>query len=95
MQERRHNDQLMSRLDQLYTNGYTQIYWTELYHWYNAQRLGKTIKKDLLERWLELMETKPDEERKALADPIVSEINGGIALFVAMKPMHLSQYIKI
>lgn len=53
----------MRRLDQLYTRGWAEISWEELYLWYPTRsnthraRITKTIYDDILTRWNELVDS--------------------------------------
>jgi hypothetical protein len=82
---KRHVDQVWARLDELYANGTTFISWGELYHWYNVERISKTPWRDMKARWDELL----DEKSEPAHDPLVAEVEGGIALFFARKPKRL------
>lgn len=84
---KRHEDQLWSRLDDLYANGIAFITQGELYHWYNVQRISKTPWRDIKARWSQLLEEKNEDYK----DPQVAETAGGIAFFYATKPGKLSQ----
>jgi hypothetical protein len=83
---KRHEDQIWSRLDELYANGTTFISWGELYHWYDLKRIAKTPYRDIQNRWASLLEER-DEEYK---DPDISEVRGGLAFFFSTKPEKLS-----
>ncbi len=53
---KRHADTLKTRLESVITDGYTVITWNELYLWYNAQRLTKTVYENIGEHFDELVE---------------------------------------
>jgi hypothetical protein len=55
--EKRHQDLLTSRLEQIVTTGSTYIAWSELYLWYGVQKLAKRTYRDLSERWDEIATT--------------------------------------
>lgn len=84
---KRHEDEVWSRLDQLYTTGTTFIRTEELYHWYSIKRISKLPWRDLKNRWEQMIEEKDEE----LSDPRIAEIEGGYALFFAKKPGFLSK----
>ncbi len=84
---KRHADQLMARLDELYANGTTSISWGELYHWYQVQRINKSPWRDIKARWEQLLEEKEEQFR----DPMIAETAGGISLFFSANPQTLSQ----
>ena len=84
---KRHEDQLMQRLDELYANGTTYITWGELYHWYNVQRISKTPWRDLKARWDALL----DEKGESPADPHVAQLYGGVALFFGRQAKRLGE----
>lgn len=56
---KRHGDTIKNRLEEVYLAGRTLILWSELYHWYGAQRITKTIYQDLEDRYRELFEDEP------------------------------------
>ena len=80
--ERRHEDQLYTRLDQLYLNGIAFITWDELRLWYQMDRLSKTPFRDLKNRWHELLESK----REDAIDPQVASLDRGMAMFFVRDP---------
>ena len=85
--QKRHEDQVWARLDELYANGTTFISWGEIYHWYNIERINKLPWRDLKRRWDDLIEEKGKKE----PDPLVAKIEGGIALFFSRKPEKLGE----
>lgn len=54
--ERRHQDQLMNRLEDAYLNGCSHISWNELYQWYATQKIAAKTYRDLEERWQDITE---------------------------------------
>lgn len=85
---KRHQDQLMSRLDQLYCKGTTFITWPEIYHWYKVERIVKAPYRDIKEKWGELLESVGRDYE----DPLVSlDDPGGITLFYADNRQTLSE----
>ena len=86
---KRHVDQLMARLDELYVNGATHISWREFYHWHNTKRIAKTPWRDMKARWTELLEEKEGEE---YMDPIITKVEGGFTLFFSREPKSLSEW---
>lgn len=50
---KRHEDQLMTRIDELTYRGWSRIAWGELYQWYGLERLSKKVWRDLRDRFLE------------------------------------------
>jgi hypothetical protein len=83
--ERRHEDQLYSRLDQLFMNGIAFIGWDELRLWYNVDRLSKTPYRDLKRRWHELLESKGE----TAVDPQVASMNSGMAMLFVRDPKNV------
>jgi hypothetical protein len=84
---KRHQDQLMARLDQLYANGTTFMSWGEIYHWYGIQRIAKTPWRDIQNRWHGLLDEKDEKH----SDLQIIEIPGGITFFFPRQPDRLSQ----
>ena len=58
------------KLNQLYRDGYCFIRWSELYHWFNANRLSKTSWWRIKTLWEETC------ARGGYADPLPVEIRG-------------------
>ncbi len=83
---KRHEEQLWTRLDQLYANGTTFISWGDLYHWYGIKRIAKAPWRDIKARWEQLLE----EKNEKYSDPQVAEVPGGISFFFSSKPGQLS-----
>lgn len=54
--ERRHQDQLLNRLESGCFNGCAHITWEELYNWYKIQKIAAKTYRDLEERWQEISE---------------------------------------
>jgi len=50
-----HTNELLLRLDQIFTSGITTITNKELSLWYDAERIGKTVWRDIHTRWTALM----------------------------------------
>lgn len=53
---RRHEEQIMTRFDALYANGWTQFTRDELLLWYGLSKVTKTICGDLRDRWFSTLE---------------------------------------
>jgi hypothetical protein len=49
--DKRHDDMLTSRLEQIYTDGAAYISWNELYLWYDVQAIAARTYRDLSSRW--------------------------------------------
>lgn len=54
--ERRHDEELTSRLEEIVTTGCTYISWNELYVWYDVKKIAARTYRDLSERWDQLTE---------------------------------------
>ena len=52
--QKRHQDALTQRIEEVVHRGHTRIEWWEIYLWYEAQRIGKGIWRDLKERFDEM-----------------------------------------
>jgi len=50
---KRHEDALMSRIDEITCRGWTIIHWWEAYLWYDRERLGKKFWRDIQDRFAE------------------------------------------
>ena len=49
-----HESSLLLALDQIYLEGTTSVLWSQIYLWYNAERLRKSAYADIQERWEDL-----------------------------------------
>jgi hypothetical protein len=52
--ERRHDEILTARLEDVLLNGCAHITWDELYHWYGVQKIAAGTMRDLKTRWEEV-----------------------------------------
>lgn len=84
---RRHEDQLLVRLDELLIKGTTFITWGEIYHWYRIERIAKHPWRDMKRRWDELLE----ERGISLSDPQVASLDAGIAMFFPGDPKRMKK----
>ncbi len=84
---KRHENQLWSRLDELYAKGTTSISWGELYHWYGVEKIRKAPWRDIAARWEQLLDEKEEEYK----DPQVAQTHSGISMFFAYEPGSLSE----
>ena len=74
--ERRYNDILTGRLEDAIHNGCSHITWTELYLWYDVQKIAAGTYRDLHERMVELAKSKSPK-------PTLIYGRGGIFVFDA------------
>lgn len=56
--QKRHDEILTSRLEEVLNAGVAHILWDELYRWYEAKKLAINTYRDLLSRWQELTDGK-------------------------------------
>ncbi|MBS7350139.1 MAG: hypothetical protein KIG95_08315 [Comamonas sp.] len=84
---KRHQEQLLSRLDDLFTKGVTFIAWPEIYYWYSIERIAKAPWRDIKSKWADVLE----EAGEKYQDPYVAETTAGVALFYSSKPKKLGQ----
>ena len=71
--ERRHDELLTARLEEVMLNGCSYITWDELYHWYTVQKIAANTWRDLKNRWDEVTARKGGPLKKV-------EGRGGIFL---------------
>lgn len=71
LDQRHHEVQLQSRLDELYLTGHCFFTWNELYHWFNLDKIAKAPYRKINEMWGELC------ERHGLAPVEIATRNGG------------------
>lgn len=66
IQQKHHQAELSTILDRLYLDGAVSLPWSQVYLWFNAERLGKGSYRTIRDRWNELCveiyghETAPD-----------------------------------
>lgn len=53
--DKRHDDTLNNRLEQIITEGCTFISWNELYFWYDTKAIAAATYRDLHYRWNEIV----------------------------------------
>lgn len=90
--EKRHDDELTSRLERILTDGSAFISWNELYLWYGVQKLSKASYRDLSNRWKDLVEERDRLELGELAfvqSP--SRSSPGIHVFGSAMPQVLAE----
>ncbi len=49
--DKHHHDALTLRLEDAYLNGCSHVTWSELYHWYDAEKIAAGTYRDLETRW--------------------------------------------
>lgn len=54
--EKRHDDELTSRLERVLTDGCAFISWNELYLWYGVRKLAAATYRDLAMRWQDVIQ---------------------------------------
>ena len=54
--QKRHDDILSARLEQVVHAGVAHILWNELYTWYETQKIAARTWRDLSQRWDEISE---------------------------------------
>lgn len=88
--EKRHDDLLTSRLEEIYTKGVTYISWNELYLWYDVQAIAARTYRDLVNRWDDLSSGWTKQDGTELGDLVFirspSKVNTGMFLFGANMP---------
>lgn len=93
--EKRHDELLTSRLEEIVTKGCTFIAWNELYLWYGVQKLAARTYRDLAERWDDIAATHDLEELGKLAfvqSPLKRGGTPGIYLFGSEMPQIVNDY---
>ncbi|SEQ36309.1 hypothetical protein SAMN05428995_10430 [Loktanella sp. DSM 29012] len=48
---KRHENIIAGRMDELVARGSTKLYWWELYLWYKSERLSKSVYRDIQTRY--------------------------------------------
>lgn len=64
----RHQNELLSRLEQVTDIGYAVIRKPELLLWYDQERVTKNIWRDIYEKWLEVGSDDSDKHPLLIAD---------------------------
>lgn len=75
--ERRHEEELIARLERAYLDGYSFVSWSELYYWYDVQKIASKTWRDLHEKWNEVV---GDEKNQLLT----LEGRGGLHLVASI-----------
>jgi hypothetical protein len=88
MKMKRHADQLMRHLDQLYATGTTFIPIREIYYWYGIERFSKTPWRDMKVKWEDLL---GEAGEKTLFYPQVAEVPGGLLFIYNSKITRLDE----
>lgn len=52
--QKRHDDLLTARLENVLDAGVAHILWSELYRWYGVQKIAARTIRDLKQRWIDL-----------------------------------------
>jgi hypothetical protein len=92
---KRHDELLTSRLEEIVTKGCTYIAWNELYLWYGVQKLAARTYRDLAERWDEIATSHELSELGKLAfvqSPWGRAGGAGIYLFGSEMPRIVNDY---
>lgn len=91
--ERRHDDELTSRLEEILTNGCAFISWSELYLWYDVQKIAARTYRDLSDRWDELTaRTTTDRPlgKLSFVESPMGRVSPGLFLFGSEMPRLVS-----
>lgn len=92
--ERRHDDDLTSRLEEILTKGCTFISWNELYVWYDVQKIAARTYRDLSDRWDELTaqaETARPLGKLSFVQSPLGRVTPGLFLFGSEMPSLVSE----
>lgn len=94
--DKRHDELLTSRLEEILTRGSTFISWNELYLWYGVSKLAARTYRDLATRWDELAAAQDLESLGKLAFVQSPWSRGGsspgIFLFGSEMPQLVNDY---
>ena len=58
--QKRHDDLLTTRLEEVVDNGVSHIHWHEIKRWYGAKRIAANTYADIQARWKELSQSSGD-----------------------------------
>lgn len=75
--ERRHDDLLTTKLEEVYDNGVAFVAWTEIYRWYGTQKIAAGTLRNLSQRW--------DDLSKGKQGPLLRVRNNGGMFLTAKK----------
>lgn len=75
--EKRHDELLTTRLEEVYDNGVAFVTWGELYRWYDTLKIAAGTLRNLSERW--------DELSKGKHGPLIRVKNNGGMFLTAKK----------
>ena len=93
--DKRHDDILTSRLEEIVTKGCTFIAWNELYLWYGVAKLAARTYRDLADRWDEIAAAQDLARLGKLAfvqSPWGRGGGSGIYLFGSEMPQLVNDY---
>lgn len=71
--EKRYDDLLTTRLENVFDQGCAHVLWSELYRWYGVQRIAARLNRDLESRWQDISEGKAGQ---------LYRVKGGDGLFL-------------
>ena len=87
--EKRHDDQLTNRLEEIITVGSTFIHWNELYLWYGVKAIAAGTYRDLSSRWDDITAEYEIDLGKLMLVQSPSKVNSGITLFGEKMPLRV------
>lgn len=82
--EKRHQDELTTRLEDAFLNGCSYISLAELYCWYDVQKIAALTNRDIESRWQKITNGKAGRLMKV-------EGRGGIFIFGEDKAIRVDQ----
>lgn len=92
--DKRHDEVLTTRLEDIVTKGCAYISWNELYLWYGVQKLAARSYRDLSARWDELAASynMTDLGKLVFVQSPWEKNGGGIFLFGSAMPNIVNDY---
>jgi hypothetical protein len=80
-----HANRLTARLEKVVDRGMTHILWSELYRWYEAQRITVNVWRDIAERWEDVADDGNRQDGAKLGGLSSIEGAGGVFLVATNK----------
>lgn len=81
---RDHESALLAALDKLYLQGSVAILWADLYLWYNADRLNKSVFRDIVDQWNSVCEHYGHSPKET---PVLEELKHSDSWFLLTRSL--------
>lgn len=94
--ERRHEDLLRTRLEEVISHGYTTLLWSELYLWFQKKRLTKNDYQEVVRIWEEVSQNALGDLKMVKLFPYgPNGVDSGRILFAGARVSDFSDMIEL